>query len=543
MKESTITSLRKAGRLVDAWHLADLRLQENKNDQKNNLNMAWVYYDFLKAAINKNKIADVTKIIDKINHLNISTSEHLFYDNCAWQIGKWIFNLALNPEKNRYQAYLLFESIKQFNFSKPEKSYSFLLKAFLKIFKGHFNFLAFVEWWGFENLIDEDKKPGSYNDKKVMSLAESGYLNYAKVLCSHFEKENDHAGNKRPVKTEKIKRFAKTLEIQALNYPGFLNYYLSRIYLVLEEKKAAFKAILPFVLQKQNQFWVWELMADIFSDDRKKQMNCLCTALTCKTKPEFLVKTRQKFIRLLVLEKKYIEAKTEIKLLVKTREANGWKIADEIVDYKNQDWYIGANQNGNNKSLYATFSNPSAILFPGRKPIIAVVEWVDNKSERLGFIVSKHFHGTLSYKDRLKHVVPGRVIEVHFAGISQIILQVKRNYNNSHENQKLKCSAVQIKISESKKPTHLIKPFSGPFKAGRGNSFGFINGVFIDSGLVKRSTIVNNQFVSGLAIISFNKKRNTWGYKAVELFDENKMRDTTVLRNARRLHKPKLSLQ
>lgn len=543
MEHTTITSLRKAGRLVDAWHLAHQKLMENSDDRTYNLNMAWVYYDFLKMAIGKNKPGDVTKIVDKIKSLNIPENDHMFFDSCSWQLGKWVFALARQPEKNMHRAYQLFEAIMHFNFTKPEKGYSFLLKAFLKIFKAHYNFLAFADWWGFENLTDEDKKPGSFNNKKTMSLAENCYLNYAKVLSARFAIKTENTGDEMPIKPEKIKGFVEVLETQIQNYPGFLNYYLARIYIGLQEKKAALRVILPFVLQKQNQFWVWELMADIFIDDPIKQMNCLCTALSCKTKPEFLVNTRQKFIRLLVSEKKYAEAKTEVDQLVKTRGANGWKIPDEIVNCRNQDWYSRAKHNGNNKAFYNAFSNPSVILFPGQKPIKAVVEWVDNKTGRLGFIVSKQFHGILSFKNQIKHVLPGRVIEVHFTGISQIIQQVKRNYNSGYDKQKLKCTAVQIRLSDNQKNTSFLKPINGRFKSLQGKSFGFVNGVFVDSRLLKMGAIINNKPVTGLSVLSYNKKRNAWGFKAVQLFPEEKVTRTSISINATGLHKPALSLQ
>lgn len=44
-----------------------------------------------------------------------------------------------------------------------------------------------------------------------------------------------------------------------------------------------------------------------------------------------------------------------------------------------------------------------------------------------------------------------------------------------------------------------------------------MNDIFIDAALIKINKLANKQKVKGKAILSFNKKKNEWGWKAIEI--------------------------
>ena len=48
-------------------------------------------------------------------------------------------------------------------------------------------------------------------------------------------------------------------------------------------------------------------------------------------------------------------------------------------------------------------------------------------------------------------------------------------------------------------------------------SFGFADDVFIDNSLMQEHEIEHGSFVNGTAIINYNKKKGSWGWKAIKI--------------------------
>ena len=115
------------------------------------------------------------------------------------------------------------------------------------------------------------------------------------------------------------------------------------------------ESLLPFAKKKRNDFWVWEILAEAFSDDNDKVFACYCKALTCKSPEEMLVGLRQKMARILISKKMYNEAKTEIDILVQARTNNDFKIPSEVSNWQATVWYKSANRFKSNLELYNNY--------------------------------------------------------------------------------------------------------------------------------------------------------------------------------------------
>jgi len=63
-----------------------------------------------------------------------------------------------------------------------------------------------------------------------------------------------------------------------------------------------------------------------------------------------------------------------------------------------------------------------------------------------------------------------------------------------------------------------IKRFEGTLKIIEPHLFGFVDDVFIESKLIKQLSFADGQALSGKAILSFNKKKSEWGWKAFLLY-------------------------
>lgn len=65
-----------------------------------------------------------------------------------------------------------------------------------------------------------------------------------------------------------------------------------------------------------------------------------------------------------------------------------------------------------------------------------------------------------------------------------------------------------------------IKEFAGALKIISPQGFGFIENVFIEPNFIKEKELTDGQIVKGRAILSFNKKKKEWGWKAINVVPE-----------------------
>ena len=62
-----------------------------------------------------------------------------------------------------------------------------------------------------------------------------------------------------------------------------------------------------------------------------------------------------------------------------------------------------------------------------------------------------------------------------------------------------------------------IKTFEGKVKKTDDREFAFVNDLYIHSSLVEKNNLQNNMEISGLAILSYNKKKENWGWKVIQI--------------------------
>lgn len=67
------------------------------------------------------------------------------------------------------------------------------------------------------------------------------------------------------------------------------------------------------------------------------------------------MKMRQAFAAFLVEKEMYDEAKTEIEIVVDTRQKKQWGIPRQIAGWKEESWYQSAEAKRNNKDLYSRY--------------------------------------------------------------------------------------------------------------------------------------------------------------------------------------------
>lgn len=75
--------------------------------------------------------------------------------------------------------------------------------------------------------------------------------------------------------------------------------------------------------------------------------------------------------------------------------------------------------------------------------------------------------------------------------------------NNNHE--------------DSNEYKHLIKPFKEQVRINNAMGFGIESKLFFSPELVQCFSLVNNDLVCGRAIKNYNKKKKSWGWKAISI--------------------------
>jgi len=353
MPAKEIKELRQSGRLEEALSMAKAELESQPDNIWAKRNISWVYYDYLKQSESPVQFDTFLLWLTEIKNLQLPIEEKMLFENLSWQIGKMAFSLLKVNPVDIHKSIRLYESIESFHFTKPSEGYSFLFKAFHKSFKETEKYIHFADWWNFQNFMPEDfQKDKLPNGKEVMSIVEQAYIAYAKHLLPIQTQSGEIIFDK-----EKALAFLPILSAIVDNYPQFQYpaYFNAKLLLALGDKDNMLDSLLPFAKKKRNDFWVWEILAEAFSNEQDKVFACYCKALSCNSPEEMLANLRQKMAVILISKKLYNEAKTEVELLVNARQAHDFRIPNEVNRWQSQDWYKNATSQKSNFVFYKEY--------------------------------------------------------------------------------------------------------------------------------------------------------------------------------------------
>ena len=501
MPAKEIKELRLAGKLDEALSLAKIELEADPANVWSKRNISWVYYEYLKKNNTTEHFEDFIFWLNEIKNLELTHEEKMLFDQLCWQIGKLAFSFEKNNIQDQYKGIRLFEAIQSFHFPKPTEGYSFLFKALHKILKDTNSYIQFADWWDFKNLRSEDfQKEKMQNGKEVMAIAEQAYIAYAKNLLPKRTQQGEIIFSK-----ERAEEFLPVISEIVETYPQFQYpaYFTAKLLLALGDKDNMLASLLPFAKKKRNDFWVWEILAEAFSNEPEKVFACYCKALSCKSPAEMLVGLRQKMANILIARNCFNEARTEIDLLVQTKTGQGHRIPPEVTNWQSMDWYKTAVGSKSNFGFYKGFlAIAEALLFSDVPEESVIVEFVNSDKKMLNFIASDSKFGFFKYDRFFSDVKVGDTLKVRFQG-------------GSNEGMHQLYTAVKFKDDAFK--IQFMKDLSGVVKIPTGKSFGFIGDVFVHPSLIAKYKLNDGMQFTGKAIKSYNQEKKLWGWKIIEV--------------------------
>ena len=132
--------------------------------------------------------------------------------------------------------------------------------------------------------------------------------------------------------------------------------------------------------------------------------------------------------------------------------------------------------------------------------LCGVIDHLNRAKSLLHFVVAKGIDGTFPLAD--------------FAGSAAIGQAVAVRATRYHSRKGTRTRALSVSSTTRSPGTDVLKPFNDDVEVR--NGLGFTSaGIFIPPDVVAESMIADGDRVEGLAVISFDKKRSTWGWKAI----------------------------
>ena len=469
--------------------LSQTLLNQNPKNLYNRRAAGWVYIEIIKTECQT--LVQLNHYTEMVINLVLEPSEDIFWEQIRWQIAKFLFRLGDNTANVEWGIFLsLYESFPK----QASQGNSVLLKSIIK-HQAEIKTLAFVSTISdVANLqISDFESEILDSGKAIPSLAERLFIAIAKNWCMILEGSKDFQYHQR------IFDFLQRLDKFSDKYPKmvYLIYYRAILRLKLGMYEEAKSLFIPFVQKKQTEFWVWEVLSEMFPNDIETQIACLSKALLCKTSDKFLVKVRQRMAELLILKQDWNSAFTEILAIVAIRKQNNWQISTQIIDWQKMAIAHNAMAYTNNNILYKICSSIAENIVSTSVISMGVVWKINLEKKTAQFFVNENVNGGFNYEKAKIQVSVGNLLSLS-------LNEIKGTDSTYFQVQSAEICAVDA-------PENLKKAFTGILKiVGKA---GFVENIFIEEKL-----ILNTRYkVSGMAIRAFDTKKLNWEWKAISL--------------------------
>ncbi|GAB6061174.1 DUF7017 domain-containing protein [Desulfonatronum parangueonense] len=293
-----ISSLRKGGRIDEAYKRGQDLLREHPNDKYLKNIFGWVLYDKIKLIANRENQSKAGSASGEVR--------------------------ALLREYARLDL------------PRPDLLFSLLLNQSLRIRDKLDFFPAFMSWAGLGCFRPEDLQ--AQEGKKGDALYEPLIEKAARVTAKSVRGGKDDS-----LKSFAIELLDKAIsegEVQGLSW---LHYNKALLLRELGRTDDARTLLHPFVREKRTNFWSWHALSKIEEQENPLLALALCAraCLTCND-AKFGVKVFEDLARFSVAVNRFDLARWSTTRAVSIRQENGWGIPDSLRNLTEADWYSSA---------------------------------------------------------------------------------------------------------------------------------------------------------------------------------------------------------
>ena len=484
-----IEQLRRERKYTEAYEMAQKARSTMPETAWVNRQLGWCIYYLLKECANATQSREfLSRLqeladIDKEHGLNAYITKAL-----VWPVRQFVVSCIDGENVQEPLLYQVYAILRQIKFDTNDENYSILLGAFIKAKKWS-GLKEFIEWWNLDNIKSKDCEPYVTSEgRKIMSVAEQAYIAYSNILLHELQMKTADSAQ--------VMDYANRLAEVSKDHPDFQypSYFRAKLLLESGHPYEAREALLPFIKRKANDYWVWDLYGDASTDDNMR-MACYCKALSCSGKEQYLRKLHFKVCDLLLQQKQYDEAATELRTALGISERNGWTMPYKFQCYTTESWYLDAHPLQNNSKLYAEKSPIAEELIYSDIPSMAILITHINKEKQIAnFVAANKKEGFFSCKK-----IKCREMEAYAC----------RMTNDNEKHYKV-YSCRPINGHEH----GLVKDFEGTLKLTE-SGIGFVDSIFIPKALSEKFD--NETNVKGQTILSYNHKKDKWGWRAIVL--------------------------
>ena len=481
----------KAGQVSEAYEMAKADLVAVPTDVWAQRSVGWALYYMIKNDSEGGDYAKLLEHIDELKSLDMLTlnNDSMIFDNVQFQIANFIRNhIQLTDIEASSKLSTFFLKLKDYDF-KSSIGHSFLLQSIIK-FENWTEIVDFFEWWNLDNLTQEDYTPYiNQRGQKMMTLAERAFIANSKALL----RLNDLG---------RIEEFLPKLDNLMNNhkemmYPG---YFYGKLLLALgSDSDEALKVIIPFARKKVTEFWVWQLLSDVFTNNEDKQLACLLRAVHCRTQETFLGKVHIKLASLYIKRGMLNSARYHIDAVTRCYASQGWRLPNEIDCWIHQPWLNSTTPDDKDPLDYMAITDN--ILCDGAGECVAVVTYVDQNSRKSFIIYGKEKRTVQKLRFKV-HV--GRALKLHYITDSEGRMKV------------ISSTTVQLPSS-----LDYAKYVEGSIDKRDDKEFAFLKSgsirCFVSPNIVKKYGLKNGDNVKSLIVYDYDKKKESWNWVCVNI--------------------------
>ena len=470
-------------RFKDLKQASELSLDWYEKDRSNKdalLARLYIVIDQLKQNIKDKLFMNNDVLFREISEMYIDENEVALLNSLGWQIYFQIKHISLQNNKNTpiHISNLLIEYLGAFN----EIIRSNLLRIITKTISSTLLINKIVEMIEWETFSKEYFNPYKLNDGKSILAPSEQLANYItkNIDNDNFSKETKDIWH------------AKLVLLQGkLSKPQWIEYLLSKSYIWIDEKEKARKYLRILISKKINDFWVWEKLADLLDNDKLK-LAYYSKAILCYGNENHKVNLYKKLSGVAFINNDFILAKTSYNKYIDIRKANNWSLPINWDRVNSQQWYVDANDDADIKKITKKYSDDAFLDFSA-----------SIKNKNCLFINKRGRYAT--FLDQGKN-------NITLIAKADLIYKYGDKVSISY------CKESGILVSTARCSEELSSLVSiGSSKIRINSSFGFVNNCFVDERLISRYKLTDGDEINYKAIQNFNKSKNKWGLKVVEI--------------------------